>query len=482
MDLILLSIPAPGMRRIISAYLFAVTLVTATHSVQAGSATWNANPTDSNWYTADNWTPTTVPNGPGDVATISNTKTSIITLPAFSETVLDSLIFSQDLSHPAFVEIGDQASLTFVGTGLLNDVLGQLVGITVDNTSALTFEGESVAQAYLSNRGQLEFHDHAMSSGGITCYGGEGAQQPGSITTFSENVQLQAGEIIINDGIFGGLPGQVYFTDDTAADQALVLMGGKALLDISGHNLPGLAIKSLSGTGEIFLGANNLTITNEYAAGPPPGTVISDGGTNGGTGGSLTKVGDAGDILSLFGGSSYTGGTIIEGGILFAGATHGSATGTGPVWVKAGSLGGAGNISGSVKVGTGRGKTAILTPGHNDVRPAMKIGTLTIRGSLSCAADAIVQILIDTRTSLAAKVAAAGVTIDPAARIQFLGLHQQPLVPGMTFTIIENNAAAPISGTFVNLPDGGTITVASNTYQANYEGGDGNDLTITVIE
>jgi hypothetical protein len=49
------------------------------------------------------------------------------------------------------------------------------------------------------------------------------------------------------------------------------------------------------------------------------------------------------------------------------------------------------------------------------------------------------------------------------------------------FTVISNTSANPISGTFSNLPDGGTITSASGTtYKANYEGGDGNNLTLTV--
>ena len=32
-----------------------------------------------------------------------------------------------------------------------------------------------------------------------------------------------------------------------------------------------------------------------------------------------------------------------------------------------------------------------------------------------------------------------------------------------------------------NLPDGATITSGNNTFQANYEGGNGNDLTLTVV-
>ena len=36
----------------------------------AGSATWSASPSTGNWNTAVNWMPNTVPNGPGDVATL----------------------------------------------------------------------------------------------------------------------------------------------------------------------------------------------------------------------------------------------------------------------------------------------------------------------------------------------------------------------------------------------------------------------------
>src|SRR5439155_19436867 len=47
--------------------------------------------------------------------------------------------------------------------------------------------------------------------------------------------------------------------------------------------------------------------------------------------------------------------------------------------------------------------------------------------------------------------------------------------------VIDNTSASPIAGTFSNLPDGGTFTSNDNTYQVSYEGGDGNDLTLTVL-
>ena len=52
---------------------------------------------------------------------------------------------------------------------------------------------------------------------------------------------------------------------------------------------------------------------------------------------------------------------------------------------------------------------------------------------------------------------------------------------GTTFTVISNTAATPIAGTFANLPDGSMITIKGNNLQASYEGGDGNDLTLTVV-
>lgn len=52
---------------------------------------------------------------------------------------------------------------------------------------------------------------------------------------------------------------------------------------------------------------------------------------------------------------------------------------------------------------------------------------------------------------------------------------------GTVFTAISNTSANPTSGAFTNLPDGGIITINGNNLQADYEDGDGNDLTLTVV-
>ena len=55
------------------------------------------------------------------------------------------------------------------------------------------------------------------------------------------------------------------------------------------------------------------------------------------------------------------------------------------------------------------------------------------------------------------------------------------LPQGTSFVVITNSASTPISGTFANLPDGAVISIGANNLQASYSGGDGNDLTLTVV-
>jgi hypothetical protein len=52
---------------------------------------------------------------------------------------------------------------------------------------------------------------------------------------------------------------------------------------------------------------------------------------------------------------------------------------------------------------------------------------------------------------------------------------------GMIFTVLEKRDPGVINGSFQNLPDGAIFTAGDNTFQASYEGGDGNDLTLTVV-
>jgi hypothetical protein len=79
------------------------------------------------------------------------------------------------------------------------------------------------------------------------------------------------------------------------------------------------------------------------------------------------------------------------------------------------------------------------------------------------------------------EIVANGVSIDESAQFSLTDLSSSSLPIGTVVTVLSNTSATPITGTFGNLADGAVFSVGSNNYQANYEGGDGNDLTLTVV-
>ncbi len=190
--------------------------------------------------------------------------------------------------------------------------------------------------------------------------------------------------------------------------------------------------------------------------------------------GRLVKGADR--TLTLTNANIYTGGTNVTGGILFVDNTTGSGTGTGPVRIKSGALGGDGTIAGAVTVGTGSGKGAFLSPGK-----AQNTAVLTLLNSLTFNADGGYRCGLNSDTASSDEVFVSGVTINTDARFLSADAGASALTPGIVLTVISNTAAIPIAGTFANLPDGSTVTVGRNNYQASYSGGDGNDLTLTVV-
>lgn len=78
-------------------------------------------------------------------------------------------------------------------------------------------------------------------------------------------------------------------------------------------------------------------------------------------------------------------------------------------------------------------------------------------------------------------VTSAGYSV-PAGRSLGFSLGFAPTL-GSTLTVVSNTSTNPISGTFLGLPQGGIIAASFGgqtfLYQANYAGGDGNDLVLT---
>jgi autotransporter-associated beta strand protein len=282
--------------------------------------------------------------------------------------------------------------------------------------------------------------------------------------------------IIANGGTNGGSGGDIQFIHTATGGSCRVELFDSGSLDLSNREASSTTIGSLEGSGIAYLGQYNLAVGSNDLTTTFSG-LIRDGGGYGGHGGSLTKIG-AGS-LTLSGMNAYTGGTAVESGALVVTNTTGSATGPGAVGVNGGTLGGSGIIAGATTIGTGSGTGAFLAPAAgSNVQAA-----LTIQSALTFNADATYACTFKAKQHRAStdQVIANGITINSGAALALRGRTRGALRQGLALTLISNTSANPISGTFGNLPDGGIVTVNGNNLQASYQGGDGNDLTLTVV-
>jgi autotransporter-associated beta strand protein len=341
--------------------------------------------------------------------------------------------------------------------------------------AVITVEGAAVKNAF---GGSLVFWDSSTAAN-ATCVA-NGASAEGARGGRIGFLGGDAGQatLIAKGGTNGGSGGFIHFDFSSGGGEGQVEVYDNGYLDLSYHDSPGVTIGSLTGSGFVYTGSRNLTIGNNNLSTTFSGIIQEDGGIVNGDNGSITKLGTG--TLTLSGASTYTGGTTVTGGVLKVANTTGSATGTGPVNVDAGTLSGGGIIGGAVVLGTGSAAGAVIAPtGQTDAQP----GTLTINGNLNFNSDATYTYTYKAKSNRAGTdlVRANGVTINSGATLDFDGTIHGRLTPGLVFTVISNTSADPISGTFSNLPDGSTIVLAGNTFQASYEGGDGNDLTLTVV-
>jgi autotransporter-associated beta strand protein len=321
--------------------------------------------------------------------------------------------------------------------------------------------------------GTTSFNDTSVGdTATITSLGATTEGALGGTTAFTEKSTAMNDVLIAEGGSNGGGGGRITFSTNANGGSARVILRGNGTLDMTLGLRKLVNIGSLEGDGIVIL---RLSLPFDLVVGSNNQSTTFNGTIQGM--GSLNKLGTG--TLTLTNASTYTGGiTAVGDGVLIVNNLTGSATGTGAVAVNGGTLGGGGIISGPVTVGTGSGSGAFLAPsfGRN------KQVTLTLQSSLTLQAEATYTYTFaaKNRQVRTDQVKAVEVTINGAA-IAIAGSIQGQLKVGKVLTLISNTGAHFINGAFNNLADGAIVNVNGNNFQASYSGGDGNDLTLTVL-
>jgi len=292
----------------ISTVLFVVALTFLTVPVPAfaGSATWDLNPGSNDWN-ASNWTPQSVPNGAFDTATFDLSNTTVVSVTANTE--VNGIVFNPNAAFNPFIITRTPGATLFIsGVGITNNSgadqlfvvatngsgsfgeIGFLNSATAGRDSVFTNNGASVSAA---GGGATNFSDTSNAGSAIinNNNGGTTMFASGGETIFSAFSNANNSMLIANAGSGGqlgrpgGFGGAIFFNETSTGGTAPVELFGNGSIDISGHSAPGVGIGSIEGSGNAFLGANNLTVGSNGLSTAFSG-VAQDGGSAGGRGGS----------------------------------------------------------------------------------------------------------------------------------------------------------------------------------------------------
>ncbi len=302
---------------------------------------------------------------------------------------------------------GDLGTATFIANpATVQGAEGGWVELDYGVTSGTNFSANGAAVADCQ-AGQIYVYGGEYGTGiGVATFtgnGGDGSEAEGGLIDLFALPRSDQTVVIANTGANGGFGGNVLIEGSPLLDLGQFEFFGNGTLDLV--NATGdIAIGSLFGSGVVLLDGHTLSIGSNNFDTTFSGVMQESGG--------ITKTGTG--TLTLTGANTYTGATTVSAGVLVVSNRTGSGTGTGPLNVNAGTLGGKGIITGAVTIGTGSGVGAFLTPGV----ASNQAGKLTVKKTLTFKSDSTYSYKLNTNNGRADLVRAKGITIESGARWQ----------------------------------------------------------------
>ena len=394
-------------------------------------------------------------NGSSFAPTITNTQFAATSFFNSSSAVNASIVNNQ-LGFTQFFNSSSAGTATIVNDGVLvsTNNFGGTTNFNDSSTAASAtifnrnngqtafFQASAAGSATIVNSTNGPLDQAMFLSGGTYFFATSSAgnativNNSGGIAYFGETSSAANATIVNNSG------GTTYFFEASSAGNATIVANAGGTVDLSGLTTAGTTAGSIAGAGAYFIGSKQFTVSSNNLSTTVSG-IIADGGSAGGIGGSLVKVGSG--TLTLAGVNTYTGGTTLNaGGLVVNGSLAGGVT------MNGGTLGGSGTIGGLVA------NAGTLAPGNS-------IGTLTVSGNFVQAASTTYQVEANA-AGQGDRIIVGGTATINGATVQVLA---QPGNYGArtTYTILRANGG--VAGTYSGVSSNFAFLTPSLSYDAN---------------
>jgi autotransporter-associated beta strand protein len=294
------------------------------------------------------------------------------------------------------------------------------------------------------------------SGGGTNTYTNTTFVNAGTLELSKTNTDAAIrGNLVIGDGSGGALSDVVRLNGNAQiATASEIIIASSGLLDL---NEVGEGIGALSGSGQVDTGASGTgaLLINGNTNTTYSGTIIGAG--------SLTKQIGTG-TFTLTGTNTYAGPTTVTAGTL---SVNGFQPQSAVTVGASGTLGGLGTVGNMLVSGN-------LQPGFTSDIVSSVLTSSNL--AFSASGDYFVDLTGPTAGVDYDQMNIRGTNTLANATLHVNPAFIKPVGVGQQFTIINNDGAESVTGTFNGLPNGSAINVSGHSFVINY----GNDVVLTL--